>query len=129
LDHPFLTQLGPSCVLVLVASNRVVLFFNGTPKGIPCGDDHNYCIFLYDPFLRVSIPLVLNMGDDLDECKVIFFLLEKLWTEKYPLRKFNHLSKTSTSISPSNNGISKFNCTLKGVAWPLDEDASHVGNC
>jgi hypothetical protein len=60
---------------------------------------------------------------------VIFSLSEKLWTEKYPSRRFNHLSTTSTSISPSNNGISKFTCTLKGVAWPLHEYASHVGTC
>jgi hypothetical protein len=29
---PFLMQCGPSCVLVLVASNRVVLFFNESLK-------------------------------------------------------------------------------------------------
>jgi hypothetical protein len=34
---PFLAQGVPSCVLVLVASNMVVLFFNGIPEGIPCG--------------------------------------------------------------------------------------------
>jgi hypothetical protein len=33
---PFLTQGGPSGVLVLVASNRVVFFFNVIPEGIPC---------------------------------------------------------------------------------------------
>jgi hypothetical protein len=38
---PFLTQRGPSCVLVLVASNKVVLFFNGIPEGIPCGVTKN----------------------------------------------------------------------------------------
>jgi hypothetical protein len=60
--------------------------------------------------------------------KVIFSLSEKLWTEKYPSSRFNHLSTTSASISPSNNGISKFTCALKGVAWFLDEDVSHVGS-
>jgi hypothetical protein len=60
--------------------------------------------------------------------KVIFSLLGKLWTKKYPLSRFNYLSTTSTSISPLNNGVSKFTCTLKGVAWPLDEDVSPVGN-
>jgi hypothetical protein len=122
-------QGGPSGILVLVASNRVVLFFNGIPEGIPCRGHHKYCRFLYGPFLRVSIPPVLNMGDmTLRSAKVIFSLLEKLWTEKYPSSRFNHLSTTSTSISSSNNGISKFTCTLKGVAWPLDEDASPVGS-
>jgi hypothetical protein len=59
---------------------------------------------------------------------VIFSLSEKLWTEKYPSSRFNHLSTTSASINPSNNGISKFSYTLKGVAWLLDEDASLVGS-
>jgi hypothetical protein len=70
----------------------------------------------------------LTWGTTLRSEKVILSLLEKLWTEKYPSSRFNHLSTTSTSISPSNNGISKFTCTLKGVAWPLDEDASPVGS-
>jgi hypothetical protein len=64
---PFLMQGGPSCVLVLVASNKVVFLFNSIPEGIPHGGDYKYCRFLYGPFLRVSIPLVLNMGDDLEE--------------------------------------------------------------
>jgi hypothetical protein len=75
---PFLTQRGPSCVLVLVASNRVVLFFNGILEGIPCGVDQKYFIFLYGPLLRVSIPLVLNMGDNLEECKSNLFPVEKI---------------------------------------------------
>jgi hypothetical protein len=57
---------------------------------------------------------------------VIFSLSEKLWTEKYPSRRFKHLSTTFASIGPSNDGISKLTYSLKGVAWPLDEDASHV---
>jgi hypothetical protein len=64
---PFLTQGGPSCVLVLIDSNKVVLLFNFILEGIPCGGDHKYCRFLYGPLLRVSIPPILNMGDDLEE--------------------------------------------------------------
>ena len=64
---PFLTQDGPSCVLVLVASNMVVLFFNDIHEGIPCGGDHKYFRFLGVPFLKVSIPPILNTGDDLEE--------------------------------------------------------------
>jgi hypothetical protein len=37
---PFLMQGGPSSVLVIVASNKVVLFFNDIPKGIPCRGNH-----------------------------------------------------------------------------------------
>jgi hypothetical protein len=58
----------------------------------------------------------------------MFSLSEKLWIEKYPLSRFNHLSTTFASINPSNNGISKFMCNLKLVAWPLDEYSSPVGS-
>jgi hypothetical protein len=58
--------------------------------------------------------------------KIIFSLSEKLLTENYPLRRFIHLSTTYASINPSNNGISKFTFTLKGVTWLLDEDESPV---
>jgi hypothetical protein len=64
---PFLTQGGPSGVSVLVASNTVVLFFNGILKVIPCRGNHKYFRFLYGPLLRVSIPLILKMGDDIVE--------------------------------------------------------------
>ena len=60
--------------------------------------------------------------------KLIFSLSKKLWTEKYPSSRFNHLSITYASINPLNNGISKFTCTLKGVSWSLDEDPSLVGS-
>jgi hypothetical protein len=90
--------------------------------------DQKYFRFPYGPLLRVSIPPVLNMGDSLEECKSNFSLSEKLWNEKYPSSRLNHLSTTFASISPSNNGISKFTYTLKGVAWPLDVDASPVGS-
>jgi hypothetical protein len=83
----FLMQLGPSCVLVLVASNRVVLFFNGIPEGIPCGGDHKYCRFLYGRLLRVSIPPILNMGDGLAECKSNLFPVGKIVDRKIPFEQ------------------------------------------
>jgi hypothetical protein len=70
------------------------------------------------------------MGDILKEHKGNFSLSKKLWTKKYPSRRFNHLSTTSTSIWPSNKGISKLTCTLKGEAppkWLIDEDVFLVG--
>jgi hypothetical protein len=81
---PFLTQGGPSCVLVLVASNVVVLFFNGIPKGIPCGEDLKYFRFLYVPLLIVGIPPVLNMGDNLEEYKKKKFPIGKIVDRKVP---------------------------------------------
>jgi hypothetical protein len=64
---PFLIQAGPSGVLVLVASNMVVFFFNGILEGIPCRGNQKYCRFLYGLLIRVSVPPFLNMGDDLEE--------------------------------------------------------------
>ena len=60
---PFLMQGGPSGALVLVASNKVVLFFNDILKGISCRGNQKYCRFLYGPLIIVSVPPVLNMGD------------------------------------------------------------------
>jgi hypothetical protein len=60
---PLLMQGGSFGVLVLVASYRVVLFFNGILEGIPCRGNQKYCRFLYGPLIIVSVPPVLNMGD------------------------------------------------------------------
>ena len=79
---PFLTYGGPSDVLVLLASNMVVLFFNGVPEGIPRRGHHKNCKFLHDPLLRVSIPPVFNMGNDLEECKSDLFPIGKIVDRK-----------------------------------------------
>lgn len=53
------------------------------------------------------------------------------WTKKYPFNRFNHLSTSSASSCPSNMGMSKLNCTLKGVVpreWLLDENGFPVGS-
>jgi hypothetical protein len=86
---PLLTQGGPFGALLLVSSNKVVLFFKDILEGIPCGGDHKYCRFLYDPFLRISMPLVLNMGDDLEECKSIFFPIKKIVDRKNTLQAYS----------------------------------------
>jgi hypothetical protein len=70
----------------------------------------------------------LTRGMTLRSAKVIFSLLKKLWIEKYPYSRFNHLSTTSVSILPSNIEISKLICTLKGATPLLEEDASPVGS-
>jgi hypothetical protein len=56
----------------------------------------------------------LTWGMTLSSINVIISLLEKLWIEKYPSSRFEHLSTTFASILPSNIGISKLICTLKG---------------
>ena len=84
---PFLMQGGPSGVLVLVACNMVVLFFNGVLEGIRCRGHQNNCIFLHDPLLRVSIPPVFNMGNDLEECKSDLFPIRKIVDRKIPFEQ------------------------------------------
>jgi hypothetical protein len=83
---PSLTQGGPSSLLVLVASNMVLLFFNVILEGIPCRGNHKFSRFLYGPLLRVSVPPVLNMGDDLEEWKSNIFPIEKNYGPKNTLR-------------------------------------------
>jgi len=82
---PFWMHGGPSGVLVLVASNRVVLFFNGILEGTSYMWNQKYYRLLYGPLLRVSAPLVLNMGDRLEECKSNFFPIEKIVDRKNTL--------------------------------------------
>jgi hypothetical protein len=84
---PFLMQGVPSSVMVLVASNSVVLFFNGILEGIPSKGDCKYCRSLYGPLLKVSIPLVLNMGDGLEECKSNIFPIGKIVDQKIPFEQ------------------------------------------
>jgi hypothetical protein len=84
---PFLTRHGPSCVLVLVPSDRVVFLFNGILEGIPCGGNCKYCRFLYGPLLRLSIPPVLNLGDGLKEGKSNIFLVRKIVDREIPFEQ------------------------------------------
>jgi hypothetical protein len=60
----------------------VILLFNGIHEGIPCGGNQKYCRFLYGPLLKVSIPPILNMGDDLEECKRNIFPIGKIMDRK-----------------------------------------------
>jgi len=68
----------------------------------------------------------LTWGTTLRSENVIFSLSKKLWTKKYPSRRFNHLSMASAFIWTSNIGISKLICTLKGTVPSLEVDASAV---
>ena len=84
---PFLSQCGPFHILVIVASNKVVLFLNNIHERIPSGGDHKYCRFLSGPLLTVSFPPILNMGDNLKECKGDLFSIEKIMDRKIPFKE------------------------------------------
>jgi hypothetical protein len=47
-------------------------------------ESHKYYLFLYGPLLKVSIPPILNMGDDLEEYKSNIFPIEKIVDRKIP---------------------------------------------
>jgi len=55
-----------------------------------------------DPFVSFFSQKVshqyLTWGMALRSANIIFSLSEKLWTEKYPSRRFNHLFTASASI-------------------------------
>jgi hypothetical protein len=75
---PLLPQCGPSHVLVLISSNRVILFLYRIHKNIPSGIDPIYSRFLYGAFLPVSFPLMLDMGERFKECEGDLFPIEKI---------------------------------------------------
>jgi hypothetical protein len=90
------------------------LFLNSIPKRTPSGYDWKQCGFLHGLFLTLSIPPILDMGDNLKEHKGDVFSIEKIMDRKKPFEWFNHLSMESTSIWNSNIGVSKLTSTLKG---------------
>ena len=131
LEHclvSFLSQRGPFCVQVVITYNMVVLFLNSILNKYQVtmtvnnkGSSVSFCS------QKVSHQY-LTWGMTLRSAKVIFSLFEKLWTKKYPSSRFNHLSITSASIWPSNIGITKLICTLKGAIPLFEEDALPVGS-
>jgi hypothetical protein len=58
-------QCGPSRVLVVVVSSRVILFLDGIHKRVPSGLIPKYSKLLYGFFLIVSLPPMFDMGDHL----------------------------------------------------------------
>jgi len=81
---PLLTQCGPSRVLVVIVSNRVILFLDGIHKKVPSGLDPKYSRLLCVFFLIVSLPPIFDMGDNLQEHKGDIF----------PIRKFVNIEIT-----------------------------------
>jgi hypothetical protein len=68
------------------------------------------------------------MGNNLEECKSDLFPIGKIVDRKISFEHIQTFFYNVRIYQPSNNGISKFTCTLKGVACLLDEGASPVGS-
>jgi hypothetical protein len=79
---PFLPQCGPSHILVLIVSNRVILFLYDIHKKIPSGLGPIYSILLYGTFLPVSFPPMLDMGEILKECEGDLFPIGEIMNKE-----------------------------------------------
>jgi hypothetical protein len=66
---PLLLQCGPSHVLVLIVSNRIILFLYRIHKKFPSGLGPIYSRLLCGNFLPVSFPPMFDMGESLKECE------------------------------------------------------------
>jgi hypothetical protein len=75
---PLLPQCGPSHVLVLIVSNRVILFLYPIHKKIPSGLDPIYSRILCGTFLLVSFPSFFDMGESFKECEGDIFPVKKI---------------------------------------------------
>jgi hypothetical protein len=75
---PLLPQCGPSHVLVLIVSNRVILFLYFIHKKISSGFSPIYSKFLYGTLLPIIFPPMFDMGESLKECEGNLFPLRKI---------------------------------------------------
>jgi hypothetical protein len=73
-----LPQCGPSHVLVLIVSNRVILFLYRIQKKIPSGLDPIYSRILCGTLLPVSFPQMFDMRESFKECEGDIFSIGKI---------------------------------------------------
>jgi hypothetical protein len=74
---PLFPQCGPSHVLVLIVSNKVILFLYHIHKKIPSGIDPIYFRLLCGTLLPISFPLMFDMGERFKECEGDLFFVIK----------------------------------------------------
>jgi hypothetical protein len=75
---PLLPQCGPSHVLVLIVSNRVILFLYRIHKKIPSGIGPIYSRLLCGSFLPISFPPMFDMREIFKECEGDIFFVGKI---------------------------------------------------
>jgi hypothetical protein len=73
-----LPQYGPSHVLVVIVTNKVMLFPYHTHTKIPSGLEPIYSRILCGTFLLVSFPPMFDMGEILKQCEGDIFLVGKI---------------------------------------------------
>jgi hypothetical protein len=75
---PLYPQCGLSHVLVVIVSNRVILFLDHIHKKIPSGLDRIYSRILCGTLLPVIFPPMFDMGESLKECEGDLFPVRKI---------------------------------------------------
>jgi hypothetical protein len=75
---PLLMQHGPSHVLVVIVTNKVILFIDRIHKKFSNGINPIYSRLLYGTFLPVSFPPMFDMGESLEECEGDIFPVGKI---------------------------------------------------
>jgi hypothetical protein len=75
---PLLLQCGPSHVLVLIVSNKVILFLYRIHKKIPSGIDPIYSRLLCGNMLQLSFPPMFEVGESLEEREDDLFSVKKI---------------------------------------------------
>jgi hypothetical protein len=85
---PLLPQCGPSHVLALIVSNRVILFLYRIQKQIPSGIGPIYSRILCENFLLVSFLPMFDMGERFKECEGDLFSVRKIMNREIA---FSHI--------------------------------------
>jgi hypothetical protein len=75
---PLLLQCGPSHVLVLIVSNKVILFLYRIHKKIPSGLGRIYSKLLCGTLLPVSFPPIFDIRESFKECEGDLFFVGKI---------------------------------------------------
>jgi hypothetical protein len=75
---PLLSQCGPSHVLFLIVSNRVILFLYRIHKKIPSGLGPIYSRLLCGTLLPISLSPMFDMRESFKECEDDLFFVEKI---------------------------------------------------
>jgi hypothetical protein len=71
-------QCGPSHVLVIIVSHRVIFLFDRIHKNIPSGLSPKYSKILFTIFLPENFPPMFDMGESLKEYKGDLLSVEKI---------------------------------------------------
>jgi hypothetical protein len=77
-------QCGPSRVLVVIVSNRVIFFLDDIHKRVPSVLDLKYSKLLCGVLFTVSFPPMFDMGDNLKERKSDIFPIGKIVDREIP---------------------------------------------